>query len=118
MSKKLSIEEQGLSESAVNSFKQMIRPDFRFKTKVEVFEKDGNEIIYSGLINVHQIDEYGWFEIIIEWEDSHVTYNGYRRMGLYGGYSTNFIKMEFIESTKKLKIYPNDSDLIILIDSK
>lgn len=118
MSDKLSIEERDLSEYAVYYFKQAIRPNYSLKTKVRVFDKDGNKIIDSDLITVTTLDSHGYVEITIGWENSDVTYNGYKRMGLYAGYATNYSKMEFIESTKQLKIYSNNNDLIILIDIK
>lgn len=118
MSNKLSAQDQRSSEDAIYYFKmECTSPDI-FKTRVQVVDRDNCNIVDNDSITIRVVQQYAWQEIPIMWEDAGLTRTGFNKLGLYGIYSTSYYKMEFLDSTKQLKIYSNDSNLIILIDAK
>lgn len=118
MSNMISIEKQRTSEHAVYCFKkECISPNL-FKTRVQFIDEDNDNIIDHDSITVSIVSKHAWEQVSIMLEDTGITTKGYRKLGVYGTYSTNFSKMEFLKSTKQLKIYSNDSAITVLIDAK
>lgn len=108
MSNRLPISEERSSHRAVLDYR--IDNGTLVSQKNVVVVKDG-KLIVNGKIPV-QVSNYDlYMNVNIMWEDA--GYPNYRDLGLYGYYSTSYVRISYHDG--ELRIKPTDSNIEIVI---
>ncbi|MCL2188673.1 MAG: hypothetical protein FWC16_04785 [Defluviitaleaceae bacterium] len=112
MGKQLSRKNADKSLNAIKDFYFACSKKNVFKTRVVAEEKEC--VLYDGKLRVILSLEHNFYEVNIEWEDSGLTRDGFRKLGLFGVYRSDYVKMDYDSSTLNI----GNSKIVVKIYKK